>query len=281
MPDFSNIQSMLGQLNRPLFREKELTRAFEAPPADWGSLPAYYMRHIKSLLSNPAKLKLALGDVTPLSILGLATAGPSLYAALKLQPHKKMQAVAGAIGNLLGGQMMQRTGLTGGILGSFAGEGLGRAVGSLLTPASKPPNVLADVASGRIDKLRSVNQKIDQILGGVQEKLGYEIDDAIRVPDMNTTEANIGGAAQALQTRPDEYYHQRNVSNRGKTRPDDYSFMRLLNTLLTPEEKDPKQQWLQGMGVFPAGYNQKVPSESGLESDQRKPIPDKQIQELQ
>ena len=283
MPDLAKIQQMFDHLNRPLVRAKEMTKAFEPMPATWSALPAYYMRHLKSVLSNPDKLRLAMGDVTPMSILGLATAGPSMLGAIKAQPHKRLQAIAGALGNLLGGQVMQRTGFVGGLLGSFAGEGLGRALGAAVTPARHPSNVLADVASGRIDKLRGVNQKIDDILGGVQDKIGFEIDNAIRVPDIQTTEANIGGTAPALQTRPEEQYHNRNVASRGKTRPDDYPFLRMLSGLseqVGGYEKDPLQQMMQGMNLMPAGWGQKVPSTSGLESDPRKPIPDRQISEI-
>lgn len=282
MPLPQTIQHMLGQLNRPLRNASALTKAFEAPPAQWSALPAYYMRHLKSVFSDPGKMRMAMTDVTPLSLLGMLTAGPSLVAALKLQPHRKAQAIAGAIGNMLGGQVMQRTGLLGGLLGSVAGEGLGRAAGATLFPSRKPTNVLADVALNRIDKVRSVNQKIDDLLGGVQDKLGFEIGvNGPRVPDITTTESDIGGAPQMLQTRPDEQYHQRNVADRGKTRPEDYSFLRLLDALRTPEEKDPYQQWLQGMDVFPSQWDKDAPSSSGITGAERKPLPDKKIQELQ
>jgi len=229
----------------PLFHGDALRSAFKEPPDKFRELPEFYVNHLKTLFKDPKKLKLALTDVTPLTIIGLLTAAPAIAGLAAAMPHRRVQTLTGGLGNLLGGQLMQRTGITGGILGAVAGEALGRAVGSPFD-RRQPPDV-SDALSGalatQVGRARRVTGGLDDLLARTETKLGADetpssLDNivlllkvsrvkramehqGIREPNPTTHDASIGGSNPRLLDVPGQYGdRRRSVPGYGKTRPD-------------------------------------------------------------
>ena len=172
------VRGLARLVNKPLLHGKELAKSFAEPPAAFKDLPAFYMQHLRSLFKDPKKLKLALTDITPLSALGLLTAVPSAMAANKLMPHRRMQNIAGMVGNILGGQVMQRTGLIGGLLGAVTGETLGRTIAMPFERnRSRAPDIsqaLSDAASSQIGRVRRATGAMDNVMDRAQQKFSAE-----------------------------------------------------------------------------------------------------------
>jgi len=220
--DVNSLKSLFQRGTRaamhPLFNAKKLRATFAEPPKDFRELPRFYVEHLKSLFQDPKKLKLALTDITPLTLLGVAAAIPAVSAVSRLMPHRKVQTITGGIGNVLGGQLMQRTGLLGGTLGGLAGEAIGRIVGSPFDRAKVPDvsTLAASMAAPRLIKAQDIENKVMGVLGA---KTAEEIQ-GIRVVNPTTSDASIGGANPRLADIPQQYGDNRTVSNRGKWRPD-------------------------------------------------------------
>jgi len=138
------------------------------------------------LFSDPKKLKLALTDITPLTILGLAGAVPSIGAVSRLMPHRKVQTITGGIGNIIGGQLMQRTGLIGGTLGGLTGEALGRLIGSPFDKARVPDasTLAASMMAPRIQKAQGLEERIQSVLSNPLGKTGGVDDQTFSVDAM-------------------------------------------------------------------------------------------------
>jgi len=188
-----DVQSLKGLFQRgsraalhPLFNAKQLKSTFAEPPKDYKALPRFYIDHLKSLFSDPKKLKLALTDITPLTILGLAGAVPSIGAVSRLMPHRKVQTITGGIGNIIGGQLMQRTGLIGGTLGGLTGEALGRLIGSPFDKARVPDasTLAASMMAPRIQKAQGLEERIQSVLSNPLGKTGGVDDQTFSVDAM-------------------------------------------------------------------------------------------------
>jgi len=221
-----DVQSLKGLFQRgsraalhPLFNAKQLKETFAEPPKSYKALPQFYFDHLKKVFSDPKKLKLALTDITPLTILGLAGAIPAVGAVSRMMPHRKVQTITGGIGNILGGQLMQRTGLIGGSLGGLAGEALGRVIGSPFDRARVPDisTLAASMAAPRIHQAQNISEKMRDAIGVA--KTGFE-HEGIREPNPTTHDESIGGSSPYLADIPQQYGNNRSVANRGKWRPD-------------------------------------------------------------
>lgn len=219
--DFDQIQNVLRRGSRtaltPLFRARELKETFKEPPKDFRKLPGFYVEHLKSLFKDPKKLKLALTDVTPLSLAGLASAGPALAMVAKLMPHRKVQTYLGGLGNILGGQLMQRTGIIGGSLGGLAGEAVGRMIGAPFdrTKLRDAMDLATSMAQPRAMKAQMLEERAQ----GLVPKMGME-HQGIREPSPTVSDASIGGSNPRLADVPRQYGTADTVKNRGKWRPD-------------------------------------------------------------
>lgn len=172
MPDLKDLLAFAARkANEPLLQREQLRRAFSAPPDALQALPGHYLRHLREVFSDPRKLRLALTDVTPLSLLTNALTIPATIKMLKMYPERRTETVMGAIGNILGGQLMQRTGIAGGILGGLGGEVLGRLLAQPLTHTRRRR---AGAVAERIQGLRDAGQKIDAVLEAAQNKIGSD-----------------------------------------------------------------------------------------------------------
>lgn len=223
VPELKDILQFVAQkANAPLVNQSALRQAFAPQPATFKALPQFYLQHLKQVFSDPKKLRLALTDITPLSLVTNALSVPATLKLLKMYPHRKAETISGAIGNVLGGQVMQRTGIIGGLLGGLGGEALGRLVARPFAGSRKQaPNPLAE----RLQKIRDTGQKIDAILGAAQEKLSADTafgpgaggSDGMQAPLQSTTDASIGGPPPDLQDIPGQQGNRHSISNRGKT----------------------------------------------------------------
>lgn len=202
----------------PMFNARKLRETFAEPPTDYKSLPGFYLKHLRSVFKDPAKLKMALTDITPLTVMGLAGAVPAIRALTRLMPHRKIQTITGGLGNILGGQLMQRTGLIGGTLGGLAGEALGRIVGSPFD-RSKVHNISSLAASMASPRTQTAQVLEDRVRAVLAPKVGFEIQ-GIREPNPTTSDASIGSENPRLLDVPRQYGDHRTVANRGKYRPD-------------------------------------------------------------
>lgn len=217
---FREVGRRLSQTaTKPLLHGKALSKAFPETPKEYSKLPAFYLNHLRELFRDPKKLKLALTDITPLGLFGLATTIPAIHGLTKLMPHRKVQTITGGIGNLIGGQLMQRTGLIGSGLGGLVGEAVGRIVGSPFDrPAARPKDIM-DLTGSMIDARGERAQAIENKVRGLIGKSAME-HQGIREPNPTTHDESIGSTNPRLLDVPLEYGNIRSVKNRGKWRPD-------------------------------------------------------------
>lgn len=225
MPVADMIRQLATKANAPLVRRQALQKAFTEPPKEWRALPRYYIEHLKQVFSDPKKMMLALTDITPLSLLTTGLTIPATAKLLKRYPDRRTETAAGFLGNILGGQVMQRTGIFGGLLGSLGGEAIGRTLAMPFTRGAAPVRM---TLSNQLSRMRSAPQRIDQALGTVQQGLGVDKlgaesmfgpggSDGVNQHNPETTESNIGGTIAELQEHPGQQQRSRDfIANRGK-----------------------------------------------------------------
>lgn len=233
----------LGEfLNRPLVNRVALTQSFKEAPKEWSKLPAHYVDHLKSLWRDPKKLRLALTDVTPLSVVTTALSIPATLKLLEHQPKRRAQTVGGFIGNTLGGQLMQRTGLVGGLLGAIAGEALGRIVAAPLDRQRGPvAEAVSHAVASKLKPAANVAHKADDLLQRVQASLGEKTssqDTKVAFSSQspgyaapNITGDGIAGQHPSLQDVPGQLGSRDSIADRGNSRPDSDTLQGLLRFL--------------------------------------------------
>lgn len=222
MPDLPALVKFLAaKANAPLVNRGALQQLFARPPKDLKQLPKFYKDHLVGLLKDKRKLRAAMTDVTPLSMVTNALTIPATLKLLKMYPHQRVATLAGAVGNVLGGQLMQRTGIIGGLLGGAGGEVLGRL---LARPFSSAKRKLPGVLTERIQSVRAAQQHMDDVLDAVQQKLGADKRaamegaggaDGMTEHNPTTTDASIGGTPPAIQPHPGEQ-GRKSIAERGK-----------------------------------------------------------------
>jgi hypothetical protein len=209
--------------NKPMLQREALQHVFAGPPKELSALPKYYMQHLRQVFASPRNLRLALTDLTPLGLLQTALTVPAAAHMLGAMPNRKLETMSGLAGNVLGGQLMQRTGLMGGLLGGLAGEVAGRAV-AMPFSKRKSRDALSETADNRIQKIRDTAQRLDDLLGSAQEKIGtiatnvgYGGAEGMTQPNPTVMDAEFAGTSPRLQPIPGEQGSRQSIANRGKT----------------------------------------------------------------
>jgi len=222
MPDLKDLLQFVAQkANAPLIHKTELRKAFRSPPKTIRELPKHYLNHLRDVLSDPRKLRLALTDITPLSLATNVLTLPATLKLLQMYPHRRAETLMGAVGNVLGGQIMQRTGIAGGVLGGLSGEALGRLLARPFTSGARKR--LPSPITNRLQTLRDTGARIDDVLDAAQQKLGADTmhgpggAEGMTQHEQHVTEEHIGGSMPELQDIPGQQGNRKSISGRGNT----------------------------------------------------------------
>lgn len=129
-----------GQRRIPDPNMPAMRQLFTDPKGWAGQMGRGYAQHLKEL-GKPGGISAALKDVDPLS-LGLIAlpelTGQGVLSAISKAPEgHKAETLGDALGGILGGQLMWRTGLLGTLGGSVVGSNIGKQLMRTLTGGKK------------------------------------------------------------------------------------------------------------------------------------------------